>query len=226
MNFAKRCSVLLVVVIALVLGVTRPARALSLTSKYPDIITTGVDASYNFASKTLTVSGSQLAMGLDYDGAPGGDDEYYITNADYLLTAQIDHDGTFLGGSFQIDGDLRDATNPATVLTSGTALKGTMVDFDKVANGAGGGVFEWIFNVTPGGYLPTRSLFSSNMGGIIMSATTGTFDANEFHQSFDLYDTTINTFVPAPMAFPAGIALLVASALFIAWRRLGAASIS
>jgi hypothetical protein len=192
---------------------TRPVSAdsLGLTVKYPDISGQAIPTSYTLnpggSTGVFKTFGTGLILGLDIDGIVGGN-EYHIRQSTYDLNATLNSDGSLVGGTLQISGNLKtyNGSTLGPLIAGGTMLSGTLTEFGFVRNANKGGVFEFRFLVT-GGYLRTSNLFPANSGEIIVSAATGT-GASDFTGNFSLNNTHVDTFVPTPIALPAGASLL------------------
>jgi hypothetical protein len=210
----SRLTAACIIALLLTLAAAAPraqAGSLGLTIKFPDIVVNGGLAGDYDGSVFHVYGGPGLLFGLDLDGVGGNEYELdgFTGGGTYDLKAQISSAGQLVSGSFRVEGALYDPNivMPVTI-ASGIALEGDLKLFGGSENGAGGGDFEFTF-VNATGYLRDLGLFPSSSGGIIIGAKGGTyFDATGFTQPFTLNTLDVNTFVPTPMALPAGMVLL------------------
>ncbi|MDH3588702.1 MAG: PEP-CTERM sorting domain-containing protein [Gammaproteobacteria bacterium] len=122
----------------------------------PDIAVAFITTAYNAAAAPGATSFTANGFALDMDHLGNNT----IIGGSFDLTAIIDGAGVLGGGSFTIGG-----TIAGLGFNSGTLLTGnlTALGFDP----AGGGVLEWLFDVTGG---DAAALYDGT-GGIIMADT-------------------------------------------------------
>ncbi len=154
-------------------GPTAIGGTLGLQPTPPDLYSGFLTTQYVTSSGstgTLSVTGFPLTLTLAASASP-----LQVSNGSYDLTAQINQNtGQATSGSLEIGGTI------SPIASSGTLLTGTLSEFASSAS-SGGGIFEFLFNVTGGDLAP----YYPTQVGVELTATGSTFTGS-FLTSFAL----------------------------------------